>query len=512
MNAPIRIGHAAEQLLEELADSLQVPPERREAAERSYQSLAAWLNRSGSALAYANPQVYVQGSFRLGTAIRPSTTDGQYDIDLVCELDLSKASTTQAKLKAALGEELKAYSRSKGMQQPSEGRRCWTQDYRDEARFHMDTLPAIQDGARNRLLLETAGYSAQWADTAIAITDRDHPHYNTLSADWPHSNPKGYANWFQSRMAAIFRARRQFLALEARASVEEIPEHRVRTPLQSAIQILKHHRDQMFADRCNDAPISIIITTLAALSYGQEPTIGGAIYSILQRMDAFIEDRAGVKWIPNPTDGAENFADRWEEHPEREDAFYEWLSQAREDFTRAALAQKRSDVLEALEPRLRSRLTASVFESSRPSLQENAFATMATVRQLLNPAHKKSPPWAAVGQGTVTIGSAIVSRNGFRPEVYTDGAGELPKGCCLEFLAHTSVPAPFNVFWQVVNTGYEAERAGCLRGGFNEGSVTPGKLSRKESTLYSGTHSIECFIVKGGYLAARSGQFIVKIA
>ena len=60
-------------------------------------------------------------------------------------------------------------------------------------------------------------------------------------------------------------------------------------------------------------------------------------------------------------------------------------------------------------------------------------------------------------------------------------------------------------------TGREAEAANGLRDGFDQGLVTAGKLTKKETTLYTGRHSIECFIVKAGYLAARSGQLIVNI-
>ncbi|WP_368514732.1 cyclic GMP-AMP synthase DncV-like nucleotidyltransferase [Rhizobium sp.] len=35
-----------------------------------------------------DPQVYCQGSFRLGTAIRPLTDDEEYDVDSVCEFRL----------------------------------------------------------------------------------------------------------------------------------------------------------------------------------------------------------------------------------------------------------------------------------------------------------------------------------------------------------------------------------------------------------------------------------------
>jgi len=87
----------------------------------------------------------------------------------------------------------------------------------------------------------------------------------------------------------------------------------------------------------------------------------------------------------------------------------------------------------------------------------------------------------------------------------------LPRNCSLRFEADTTVTGRFKVYWQVVNTGREAEDADCLRGGFSPDAAARGGLSHSESTLYWGQHSIECFIVKNGKLAARSGQFIVNI-
>ena len=49
-------------------------------------------------------------------------------------------------------------------------------------------------------------------------------------------------------------------------------------------------------------------------------------------MDRKILKRGGVYWIENPTDRSENFADRWETHPERREAFFSWLEAARKDF------------------------------------------------------------------------------------------------------------------------------------------------------------------------------------
>lgn len=130
----------------------------------------------------------------------------------------------------------------------------------------------------------------------------------------------------------------------------------------------------------------------------------------------------------------------------------------------------------------------------------------------LNPAHKKTPQWKALDRGQVRIDQAIALAKGFRPQSFTSNSAPLPKKCDLNFYAETTVSKPYKVYWQIVNTGQEAETAGSLRGGFDEGGiVSKGRLKRRESTLYTGTHSIECFIVKDGYLTARSGQFIVNI-
>lgn len=500
-----------EELLEDLAASLQVPPSRYEAAERSYKAVGNWLCRETSSVRDTDPKVYIQGSFRLGTAIRPISDGEDYDVDLVCELLLPKTQFTQERLKALVGRELWAYAEAHQMDEPGEGRRCWTLHYADEAQFHMDILPALPDTAYKRMLLEHRGLSTEWTETVIAITDKDHPNFRRVSEDWPHSNPKGYANWFHSKMREVFELRRYALALEARASVEDIPDYKVRTPLQSAIQILKRHRDMMFAKRPDDKPISIILTTLAAHAYGQEPTISDALFNILEKFPANIKYRNGIAWIPNPTDPAENFAERWDEYPERERAFYEWLNQAREDFFATAQASNRKEAVAALQLRFGRRLMEAVATNRRGSPLVRLTSGARQFGKLLDPKHRNKPPWKSVGQGEVQIKRATFKRAGFRPETFNSDGKALLKDCNLIFEAITDVPKPYKVYWQVVNTGSEAKAANGLRGGFDEGFVTKGKLTRKESTRYMGTHSIECFIVKNGYLAARSGQFIVNI-
>lgn len=352
--AGITITDEAERYLEALADELAIPPDRLEQAVRSYESLGNWLHRDQSSVRDYDPQVFSQGSIRLGTAIRPQSEDGQYDIDAVCELRaLHKSQLTQADLKRLLGVEVEAYRRSKGMVKPLiEGRRCWTLEYADGAQFHLDIVPALPNGNSTRKLMEAYGLDTRWAGTAIAITDNETALYYAKTDDWPRSNPKGYAEWFRLRMAEIFARKRRRLAESVQASVEAIPEYKVITPLQQAIMILKRHRDVMFAGQNKIKPISVILTTLAGHSYDGQETIGAALIAILSKMDQFITFD-GVRYlIPNPTDPLENFADKWVDHPERAGAFFDWLKAARADFFYAAQASNRQVITETVAPRV----------------------------------------------------------------------------------------------------------------------------------------------------------------
>lgn len=377
----------AEDYLSALADELAISESRYEQASRSYTSLGEWLHRPESAVVEYEPQVYVQGSFRLGTAIRPLNDEEEYDVDSVCLLQsLGTKDLTQSELKTLVGDEIKAYRSAQNMVKPvREGRRCWVLDYADGAQFHMDVVPSLPNAARQRILLENNGFDLKWSETAMVITDLESPVYKVLSDDWQRSNPKGYAEWFRLRMRDVFERRRKVLAESMQASVEDIPDYKVRTPLQSAIMILKRHRDGMFENRYDERPISVIITTLAAHAYNGEDSIADALYSILARMDSFIERHGNRCVIRNPSDPFENFADKWPQHPEREAAFFEWLQQARQDF--GALANQ-------IEKR-------RMVESVRPYL--GAVADKAAERLGSSPGSMLQPATTAAALGAATV-------------------------------------------------------------------------------------------------------------
>lgn len=355
-----------------------------EKARGRYRSIGEWLDRPDSKVHHLKPKISAQGSFALGTVIRPVGDGDAYDVDVVCELeDGDQTQMSQAELKSLVGLEIKAYATSHQMKQaPEDGRRCWTMEYADEADFHMDILPSIPAASSYVASLVAAGCDLEgvrsYTGTAIGITDKKHHGYHVRGAIWLVSNPKGYLRWFRRRQRQVLEAKRAQMNAAGRAvsSVEDFPNHEIQTPLQDAIKLLKRHRDVMF-DGDEHKPISIIISTLAAQAYNGEATISETLRNILPKMQRAIEELGPVAVIPNPSYPAENFADKWEEKPIKRRNFERWIARARQDFL-AYLAGSRFDVIP---PAFRDSMTDETIRKIAPlmALTKPAVAASAAV-------------------------------------------------------------------------------------------------------------------------------------
>ena len=122
--------------------------------------------------------------------------------------------------------------------------------------------------------------------------------------------------------------------------------------------------------------------------------------------------------------------------------------------------------------------------------------------------YKEKPRWPMQRGGAAFITLRVTAADGSDVE-YISNDIPLEKRCTLHFRALTGVRRPYSVIWQVVNTGQEATMANCLRGNFEPSNE--GFDGKRESTLYKGTHSVQCFIIKNGICVAKSKEFIVNI-
>jgi hypothetical protein len=322
---------AVVKVLDSIVDSLDIPESYYQRASDRHHSIGEWLCRPESKLARFSPHVTPQGSFRYGTVVRPIFQDAEYDLDNVVTLQMQKTDMSQSQLKASFGEELKGYARAHNMLKPLEEKpRCWRLHYADEVSFHLDSLACVTEDPVVVQAIMAQGVPYELAKRAVAITDQRHPEYELLTKNWLSSNPRGFARWFEERTRAYAQSRlRALVEMKMFASVEDVPPYQWKTPLQRSIQLLKRHRDVMFREAPDLAPISMILTNLATHAYSGEPNIYEAVTGIVAKMPDFINPV--YPRVPNPTDPAEDYADKWRKNPLLEQNFRMWHAQMKQD-------------------------------------------------------------------------------------------------------------------------------------------------------------------------------------
>ena len=297
-------------ILKEIVDEISLTPAMFEKAVKSYEAVGSWL---GDGIEY-DVKILPQGSMNLGTTNKPITDEDDYDIDLVCLLENGMKLKAE-EIKNIVGNRLKEHKIYKEkILKEGEGKRCWKMQY-DE--FHMDILPCVPKY-----------YYKEPNMTEIRLTHKNE--YNLYEDRY--SNPSGYRKWFESCMKDTLQKAKQTYALENKVEIENVPIYKIKTPLQMAIQLLKRHRDIYFQNDNENAPISIIITTLSAKSYRGESSIYETICNLLKHMHENIEIINGIDWVRNPVMPEENFADKWQKYPERKKAFINWIKEAEKDF------------------------------------------------------------------------------------------------------------------------------------------------------------------------------------
>jgi hypothetical protein len=494
--------------LEKLADSLDLTESQYLFAKEKYEALSNYLNEPNSLLSKYTPNILLQGSIKLGTAVRPVVEDDEFDVDITCRLHCQYPAK-QIDLKSLIHKRLCQDSTYESMLD-KEKQRCWRLKYPEKHKFHLDLVPAYQD---NYQWLIEQGVPLSFAEHAICITDKENNYYEQLvfSNRWPKSNTEGYAQWFLGVMKIqadkIKEELKTQLLLER---IEDIPDYKVRTPLQRGIQLMKRHRDIMFREK-EDKPISIIITTLAALAYEnvlenpKSMMFYDIIMEMVEKMPSFITRPNGLWHIKNPVDPKENFADKWNVEPSKAKDYQEWYEGFKLDFKQSFTKGDIQSAIDFLKPKFGNR----AINEANERINEKVTLTE-TFANKSQPSHIQSPMWPLRLIYSIRINCKCKYPGGW--DWMDIQKPELPKNCELIFAASTNITAPYDVFWQVVNTGKEAEEANDLRGSiFKATTAGIGGLQRKEHSKYLGRHWIECFIVKDGVCVARSKEFYVTV-
>ncbi len=229
----------------------------------------------------------------------------------------------------------------------------------------------------------------------------------------------------------------------------------------------------------------------------------------------------GKYYIENPCytgEDKENFAEKWNDHPNRAEAFFEWIEQAKTNLIDCLdLFEEKADIAsifgislgETMVQKVISEYDKVIANAIADKIQEKELSLVSyRIQSLLYVPQRQKAPWILPKGYRVLIKATVIDMQGNRYQYRNDGE-PLDKDLAIEFTAVFTGKMPYTVKWQIVNTGNDAEGNGDLRGGFEDSNIGRNKIH--ESTAYTGSHYVQCFVIKRGQCIAKSNIFIVNV-
>jgi hypothetical protein len=264
----------------------------------------------------------------------------------------------------------------------------------------------------------------------------------------------------------------------------------------AVIRLMKYLRDfkQTFTAR------SIILTTLLGGRVNFVNLIGDPRYyadvpttlvNVVADLDTYLQANLHLPVLLDPGRTNEDLSHRWD------DTQYQNFRVRIHRYS-----ELMSDAFNEPDAEKSERLWQGIFGSSfkAPRIEKRALlleaASPAPQEQFLE--RDLLIPYRPGGYRLRIIGR-VGRKAGFRTYDLPKQGNRVMKGRTLTFrIAQCDAPAPYEIYWKVRNHGTEAADRRALRG-----EITLGGDTKVESTLYRGSHWVECYIVKNGVCVAR---------
>lgn len=326
-----------EQLLAQVCEAVQLSPTQHKSAVDKYQAVGRWLGGEGSPLEPLATAIYAQGSMAMGLTVRPRE-NAEHDIDLIFEVERIEVSPMQLYgiVDARLRENA-VYAPRLAVRPPP---RCLRLIYACD--FYLDIVPSRRDPARGK--------------TAIEVPDRE------LKC-WVPNDPLNYQTWFEQRCTT--------LAIMEKAAPRPVPglvPSDQKPPLKRVVQLLKRHRDIVFASG-SGAPSSILLTTMAATLYEGEVRLSHALINVLARMQTAVKSAWPRRFsVPNPTNSAEDLCVKFSEEQYAE--FVQWIVGFNDQARKLVEAQGLDKIASILKALFGEKVTIAVVKSYMEWLKE----------------------------------------------------------------------------------------------------------------------------------------------
>ena len=277
MVATVETSTELEFLLRKIAELVQLPPTLEEKVRTSYEALTGHLEESD--LTKFDPVLYAQGSYLIGTTVRPKGRD-EFDLDFVVQLAIA-SSADPASVYELVARTIEANGNYAG--KVERNNRCVRVNYAGD--YHLDVVPGIPNPALS--------------GTAILIPARD-----AMEWAWQESDPKAWAHWFMGSAATPLGTRA--------AAVEPLPpprnaEHK--SPLQITVQLVKRYQNEHVEDEESRTP-SITLSTIAGSTVTTQRTITETMGVVVNAIARYGLQAAPVE-VANPVKPDEDLGRKW---------------------------------------------------------------------------------------------------------------------------------------------------------------------------------------------------------
>lgn len=394
-----------------------------------------------------------QGSWAHKTIIKPTGSSGAFDADVIAFVEPHDVWSPSDYI-----EQLYRGFNAHGTYADKVSRktRCVTIQYAGE--FSIDVVPCIRR-------------TGLWSTTEWILNRSDDIEEQT--------NSDGFTEWFLQKNG-----------------------YTGNNHLIKAVRLLKYLRDvkQTFSAK------SILLTTLVGerISWmdelGDEFTdVPSSIRTVVKRLDEYLQARPDMPDVVNPSLSSESFTRHWDQ--DKYSNFRSCIHRYAEWIEDAYVEKDRDESIVKWRRVFGNDFAKSVILAKAASVSES---------QIDDASHVIPPPWPVLPAGRIDVTATLhSSKAGEFIGTYRSDGPALQKNVWLHFSAKHSFTNNVAIKWQVVNTGWFARAARCLRGGFDH---TGSDIW--EHTLYRGKHWVECFAVdlKRGVSLGRSGRFYVNIS
>jgi Second Messenger Oligonucleotide or Dinucleotide Synthetase domain/Adenylyl/Guanylyl and SMODS C-terminal sensor domain len=392
-----------------------------------------------------------QGSWAHRTIIRP-LDHCEFDADIL--LKFTERPEWAGDKKKYVTETLAAFERSVYAGKTEKHTRCVRIIYVDDC--HVDVVPYVELEDGRGVIIDTS------------------------TNEFESSNPAGFSDWMKEK--------------------DDISGGNLR----KVIRLLKYLRDF----KGTFSVPSVILTALvgervfawdAETRYADVPT---ALKHILSDLDDWLQLYPTLPTITDPSCPDVNFNHRWDQ-----DRYANFRNRMQIYSARIDAAYDEPDRDQSLA--LWQKVFGPDFKTPASTSSALVPVTKAAVVPYVRAPHEqmieeRGYRWNVTH--LATIEGRVMRMAGFRHGLLRS-MGVVGKGRQLEFRVRTDVPAPYGVFWKVRNFGDEAKNAAGLRGQIENGESA---YTKAERTLYTGTHWIECYVVKDGAVRAWD-RHIVRI-